>query len=114
MKDRMADTILSKLPPNNGKGYKYVENEDGKESNQLSTAKEAKMPDVILSADDDDVLSIEKLLTKLGISIDDLRKMITQKDSMDMKPPPIENIASSSGSMNGVSIYTIKLICQHQ
>jgi hypothetical protein len=58
VKDRMAETIRSKLSPNNGKGYIYVENEDDKESNQLSTAKDARMPDVILSADDDDVLSI--------------------------------------------------------
>jgi hypothetical protein len=101
MKDRMAETIRSKLSPNNGKGYIYVENEDDK-SLQLSTArKEARMPDPILSADDD-VLSIEKLLPKLGISIGDLRKMIKQKDSMDMKPPPIENIASH-GSTAGVS-----------
>jgi hypothetical protein len=100
MKDRMAETIRSKLSPN-GKGYIYVENGDDK-SNQLLTAKEAKMPHPILSADDDGVLSIEKLLPKLGISIDDLRKMIKQKDSMDMKPPPIENIASP-GSTTGVS-----------
>jgi hypothetical protein len=71
MKDRMAETIRSKLSPN-GKGYIYVENGDDK-SNQLSTAKEARMPDPILSARmpdpilsaDDDVLSIEKLLPKL-------------------------------------------------
>jgi hypothetical protein len=99
MKDRMAETIRSKLSPN-GKGYRYVENGDDK-SNQLSTAKEARMPDLILSADDD-VLSIENLLPKLGISIDDLRKMSKQKDSMDMKPPPIENIVSP-GSRTGVS-----------
>jgi hypothetical protein len=101
MKDRMAETIRSKLSLNNGKGYIYVENEDDK-SLQLSTAKEARMPDRILSADDD-VLSIEKLTPKLGFSIDDLRKMIKkQKDSMDRKPPPIENIASPV-STTGVS-----------
>jgi hypothetical protein len=108
MKDRMAETIRSKLSPNR-KGYIYVENGNDK-SNQLSTAKEARMPDPILSADEDDVLSIEKLLPKLGISIDDLRtKMIKQKDSMDMKPPPIENIASRTW-INDWGFYTIQFI----
>jgi hypothetical protein len=50
MKDRMAEIIRSKLSPNNRKGYIYVENEDDKESNQLSTAKDTRMPDLILSA----------------------------------------------------------------
>jgi hypothetical protein len=102
MKDRMAETIRSKISPNNEKGYMYVENEDDKLLQLLTARKEARMPDPIPSADDD-VLSIEKLLpSKLRISIDDLRKIIKQKDSMDMKPPPIENIASP-GSTAGVS-----------
>jgi hypothetical protein len=105
----MAETIRSKLSPN-GKGYIYgVENEDDK-SNQLLTAKVARMPDPILSADDD-VLAIEKRLPKLGISIDNLRKIIKQKDSMHMdmkKPrPPIESIASPGSTTAGVSTLLV-------